>query len=69
MKFTATFELPDETEEWTHMMQGMTYFIALRCFDEKLRQKVKYSSDPSDKWAQTARDLFWETMRENGVEL
>lgn len=93
-KATLSFILPEEQEEFNTTMLAADYKHALYEFDQALRHKTKYGTEPSD-WPEqpepdlldplrvlppydeyvahyfyeTIRELLWQTLRKNNVEL
>lgn len=66
-KLEYTFETKDD---FNHAVKGIDYYCALCEFDQRLRSLTKYSeNDDGGLWAQKARDLFWEVMGEEKIEL
>lgn len=70
MKTTFTFETADDEErrEVLEMMNSHKYKTALQELAERLRGKYKYEANPATTWKE-ARDLFWEVIKAEGVEL
>lgn len=68
MKATLTFTLPEEREEYENAYHGVRYRIALEDLAREFRNKVKYAGDQNTTW-DAARELFWDTLKVNGVEL
>lgn len=67
-KATLEFTLPEEDAEFQMALKAGSYLSALEDLAEAFRQKKKYSEVQETTWEE-AHTLFWDTMREAGVEL
>lgn len=65
---TLTFSLPADQAEFDLALKGGDYKMALEDLREAFRKKAKYSEEETTTW-QAAYELFWETLKEAGVEL
>jgi hypothetical protein len=67
VKATLEFSLPDERDEFHHACKARDYYAALCAVSNELRSKIKYT-DEVGSW-EAARELFFEVLRDEGVEL
>lgn len=65
---TLKFELPLETEEFKHALKGFDYFLTLEEVKEAFRQKRKYGEISETTWDE-AEQLFWQCVKDRGIEL
>jgi hypothetical protein len=68
VKATLKFSLPDESEEFHHACKAVTYYVALCDLREAFHRKAKYASEDEAVTWETVRDLFWDMLRESGIE-
>ena len=61
-----TFRLPQERESYEAHYNGPAYLSVLRDLDEILRRAVK---DDTHYNAQSARNILWELMADEGLTL
>ena len=64
---TLTFALPDEDEAFRDATQAQKYKGVLVDLAREFRSKAKFSEEPGS-WEE-AKDLFWATLGEAGVEI
>ncbi len=67
-KAILEFNLPEEQAEFDLAVNGDKYRIALEDLRDVLRTNAKHREDQATTW-EAVRELFWETMKEAGVEL
>lgn len=69
MKTKFTFETEDleERQEVIDMMQSWKFKSALQDIAQKLKMKYEYEK-PETTWEE-ARNLFWEVIKEENIEL
>lgn len=65
MKYKMIFNMPDDTEDFTHATRGVKYYVQITDFQEYLRNQVKYHSDNYS----TAELKLLETIRERACEI
>lgn len=68
MKAILEFNLPEDREDFETTFRGIDYKIALQEIRNAFRAKEKYEEHQETTWS-NAHELFWETLREAGVEL
>lgn len=64
---TITFSLPDEEQDFALALKGALYHEALQALAQAFRDKAKHA-DAETTW-ETAKDLFWDTLADEGVDL
>jgi hypothetical protein len=65
-KIILEFDGVEEREEARQAQKAHEYVDALDVWAEVLRQVDKYGDTPNTTWGEV-RDLFWHTMRDEGV--
>ena len=68
MKATLVFDLHEDQDSFDHARRGHEYLMALESLAQAFRYKAKHS-DPDDSTWTKAKDLFWDTLKVDGVEL
>ena len=66
MKASITFDLPDESTEHKHALNGQKYFVLLCEINEFLRHRDRCQND---KYASKLREIFYEGLSDNEIFL
>jgi len=68
MKAFLVFEFPQDQTSFDHARRGHEYLGALQSLAEAFRDRAKHCDPPETTWLE-AKDLFWDTLKTEGVEL
>jgi len=68
MKATLEFDLTEEEALFHNSLNGPCYLVALESLAREFRDRAKHCDPPETTW-QEAKDLFWDTLKAEGLEL
>jgi len=67
-KATLEFDFLEERDVFETAINGAKYLSALEALREAFRSKAKYAEPEETTW-EHAKELFWETLRAEGIDL
>lgn len=65
-KLEYTFE---DKESFEHAIKGQDYFFALQEISNKFRSIYKYGTEEESLWAEKAREIFYDILKENEIDV
>jgi hypothetical protein len=72
MKAILEFNLPEEQDDFNHVMKAEDYYNVIFNFDKYLRREIKYNESLSEKEKNIilkVRDTFNEILTNNEIQL